>query len=178
MVSKYVLYDIYFQYRSFKNTNNLKNKQTKQQIAQIPLAACLCESATVRYYLDKWATLSSSSSKKSCDPLRRRPLRWQILECEGIFEGVWGGLGEGGCEWLCWHPLSVQSLVLVGQWKEKSSTRGWLGCSSELCHKSNWTFLNICCGWLAPWLAEFDQREWKPMCLRKVYMCVHVCACV
>lgn len=48
---------------------------------------------------------------------------------------------------------------------EKNSTRGWLGCSSELRHKSGWTFLNICCGWLAPWLAEFDQREREPLCL-------------
>lgn len=54
--------------------------------------------------------------------------------------------------------------------EEKNSTRGWLGCSSELHHKSDWTFLNICCGWLAPWLAEFDQRERGAACLG--VMCV------
>lgn len=72
-------------------------------------------------------------------------------------------------EWLCWHPLSA--IPCPCRTEEKSSTRGWLGCSSELCHKSNWTFLNICCGWLAPWLAEFDRREWKPVCLRVLCVC-------
>ncbi len=54
---------------------------------------------------------------------------------------------------------SLSAIPCPCRMEEKNSTRGWLGCSSELCHKSNWTFLNICCGWLAPWLAEFDRRE-------------------
>lgn len=66
---------------------------------------------------------------------------------------------------------SLSAIPCPCRTEEKSSTRGWLGCSSELCHKSNWKFLNICCGWLAPWLAEFDQREWKPVCLRVVCVC-------
>lgn len=67
---------------------------------------------------------------------------------------------------------SLSAIPCPCRTEEKSSTRGWLGCSSELCHKSNWTFLNICCGWLAQWLAEFDWREWKPVCLRVVCVCV------
>lgn len=67
---------------------------------------------------------------------------------------------------------SLSAIPCPCRTEEKNSTRGWLGCSSELCHKSNWTFLNICCGWLAPWLAEFDRREWEPVCLGLVCMCV------
>lgn len=64
---------------------------------------------------------------------------------------------------------SLRAIPRPYRTEEKSSTRGWLGCSSELCHKSNRTFLNICCGWLAQRLAEFDQREIKPL-----YLCVCV----
>lgn len=60
---------------------------------------------------------------------------------------------------------SLSAIPCPCRTEEKNSTRGWLGCSSELRHKSDWTFLNICCGWLAPWLAEFDQREREPVCL-------------
>lgn len=59
-----------------------------------------------------------------------------------------------------------------GREEKKNSTRGWLGCSSELCHKSDWTFLNICCGWLAPWPAEFDRRERES--LVRQFVCVVV----